>query len=203
VKVPPLRRPAAFFGLGEPKPFSLPSATDVVPRLKQNLPHYASNYGAFYLLLCTITIITSPISLMSLTLSGAGWYFVTKAGADPQQDSIKYVVMILTLCDTHIQTPRDFFCLFVICNYYNKVHVLHAAAYVYVLRVLSCRIGSLAIKKQIAYAGMGIVTVLVSLLLLSTLVGWSLWLTLVCGLAHASVRDATALIDAAEANQVL
>eukprot|EP00953_Heterococcus_sp_UTEX-ZZ885_P023363 12845-Heterococcus_DN1.PRE.3 len=110
VKVPPLRRPAAFFGLGEPKPFSLPSATDVVPRLKQNLPHYASNYGVFYLILCTITIITSPISLMSLTLSGAGWYFVTKAGADPQQDSIK--------------------------------------------------IGSLAIKKQIAYAGMGIVTVL-------------------------------------------
>jgi hypothetical protein len=61
----------------------------------------------------------------------------------------------------------------------------------------------LAIKKQIAYAGMGIATVLVSLLLLSTLVGWSLWLTLVCGLAHASLRDATALIDAAEANQVL
>jgi PRA1 family protein len=90
VKVPPLRRPAAFVGLGEPKPFSLPSATDVVPRLKQNLPHYASNYGAFYLTLCTITIITSPISLMSLTLCGGGWYFVTKAGADPQQDSIRY-----------------------------------------------------------------------------------------------------------------
>jgi hypothetical protein len=85
----------------------------------------------------------------------------------------------------------------------NTKHVSYnAARFCLFSHTIPCRIGSLAIKKQIAYAGMGIVTVLVSLLLLSTLVGWSLWLTLLCGVAHASFRDATTLIDAAEANQV-
>jgi PRA1 family protein len=139
VKVPPLRRPAAFFGFGEPKPFSLPSATDVVPRLKQNLPHYASNYGAFYLILCTITIITSPISLMSLTLSGAGWYFVTKAGADSQQDFIKYEEEPLTnLMSSDKHCNNCFFVCFLHAPHQDAMYLTLLPTSVY---YMSCHAG--------------------------------------------------------------
>ena len=41
-------------------------------------------------------------------------------------------------------------------------------------------------------------SVVVGLLLLSTLIGWSLWLGLSLAGVHAALRDATPLIEAAE-----
>mmetsp|Transcript_20394 Transcript_20394/g.30161 ORF Transcript_20394/g.30161 Transcript_20394/m.30161 type:complete len:212 (+) Transcript_20394:74-709(+) len=149
VNIPPLRYPVVFFGLGKEKPFSLPGGSELVTRLKLNLPFYASNYILFYLILCGMSIITSPVSLVTLVLTSAGWYVILKS--NPESDSFN--------------------------------------------------IGSFVVKKVILYLAMGVVSIFSGILLIGTLLGWSLWLGCVIALCHSAGRDATELIETAEAEE--
>ncbi|CAM9897585.1 unnamed protein product [Phaeothamnion confervicola] len=88
VTVGPFRPPKEFFGLGEAKAFGAPAASELAPRLRFNLPYFSTNYGALYLTLVMLSIITSPLSLCSLALLAAGWYAVTRAQSNPEVDTV-------------------------------------------------------------------------------------------------------------------
>lgn len=90
VKVGPFRTPREFFGLGEAKAFGAPPAAEVVARLRFNALFFSTNYLAVYLILVMLSIISSPISLLSLGLLAGGWFFVTRAPANPEVNTISF-----------------------------------------------------------------------------------------------------------------
>ncbi|KAG5192427.1 PRA1 family protein-domain-containing protein [Tribonema minus] len=110
--------------------------------------------------------------------------------------STNYAALYLALCAMSIITsPTALICL-----------TVTAGGWILLLKTASnpeaegVSIGSLTVKKQVAFVVMGIVSVFAGLTLLGTLLGWSLWLSAFVATAHAAARDATALADAAEAN---
>jgi hypothetical protein len=75
-----LRGPRLVLGLGEAAPFTVPTAEQLTPRLRQNLSFFLANYVAVFLLLSLLTILFSPVLLVVTGALGAAWAALLRTG---------------------------------------------------------------------------------------------------------------------------
>lgn len=82
-----LRTPSVFFGIGEEKPFYVElNPSLIVERLKHNMSFFYMNYLLLAAILFALTLLTSPVALISIAILGAAWVAVIKM---TQDDSCK------------------------------------------------------------------------------------------------------------------
>eukprot|EP00188_Purpureofilum_apyrenoidigerum_P005424 Plantae.Rhodophyta-Purpureofilum_apyrenoidigerum.ctg7043.p1 GENE.Plantae.Rhodophyta-Purpureofilum_apyrenoidigerum.ctg7043~~Plantae.Rhodophyta-Purpureofilum_apyrenoidigerum.ctg7043.p1 ORF type:complete len:193 (+),score=40.36 Plantae.Rhodophyta-Purpureofilum_apyrenoidigerum.ctg7043:228-806(+) len=68
------------------KQFSVPQASEVPDRLKENVQHYLYNYIIVFVILSIFLILTKPLSLVSVALVAVGYYRLYIMAGD---DSVK------------------------------------------------------------------------------------------------------------------
>eukprot|EP01111_Echinosteliopsis_oligospora_P011232 TRINITY_DN3653_c0_g1_i1.p1 TRINITY_DN3653_c0_g1~~TRINITY_DN3653_c0_g1_i1.p1 ORF type:complete len:180 (-),score=15.93 TRINITY_DN3653_c0_g1_i1:44-583(-) len=69
-------RPWAEFFAGRTR-YSIPKAKEVLPRLKENIIYFQTNYVVIFLVLCVYCVLTSPLLFISFVFVVALWcYFM-------------------------------------------------------------------------------------------------------------------------------
>jgi len=75
-----LRSPTIFFGIGEEKPFYVERvASLIIERLQHNFSFFYLNYLLLSAILFTLTLLTSPFSLIGVGLLAVAWLSVIRA----------------------------------------------------------------------------------------------------------------------------
>ncbi|KAF1335703.1 Prenylated rab acceptor 1, partial [Globisporangium splendens] len=71
-----------FFGLGEEKPFNVPSREALAPRTRKNVLYFGTNYAVSAALVGVVTILLNPMFLFVLICLAGFWLYASSAAAN-------------------------------------------------------------------------------------------------------------------------
>jgi hypothetical protein len=173
-----LRSPAVFFGIGEEKPFYLERIPSLVTeRLRHNVAFFYLNYILLTAVLFGLTLLISPSAIIGLGLLGFAWMAVIKATSEGSMQ-VKGERMEWKMSERS-------------CRFIVEKCELEFLLFCFLTTLFPRILPGITITQKQASIGMGGLSVLVLIWLLSHIFWWTLSTSGFLTGVHCLLRDAS------------